>query len=310
MIVFLVFNDLSTDPIGPDIETARSFLEEFSLVLTDTRIKGRRILVAPPYFLQLQAGPGYSVGRWLGEYRDHDRRVRIKYLLDKRVDYAECPVGDQNEPEEVEYKFSGQPANGLSVAHCVDGLALSFWSDEKWNTTSLGLEKTWIADDDVETCIISVPHACRTSHLQVHEEWLQRKEPPSPSNGQQLWDRRAALFPSLDFCQSVEDQLTSLGGNQPRFRAVLRGFSDLQKYCNNWSTSNFDIHSLANASGESQPTLQMYSEERTFLCPDGEHRVFEWHLKRGDTRIHFFDFPASKRILVGYAGDHLRISSQ
>jgi hypothetical protein len=26
-------------------------------------------------------------------------------------------------------------------------------------------------------------------------------------------------------------------------------------------------------------------------------------------RIHFFDFPAAKRILVGYAGSHLRISS-
>jgi hypothetical protein len=27
-------------------------------------------------------------------------------------------------------------------------------------------------------------------------------------------------------------------------------------------------------------------------------------------RIHFFDFPAERRILVGYAGCHLRISSQ
>jgi len=52
----------------------------------------------------------------------------------------------------------------------------------------------------------------------------------------------------------------------------------------------------------------MYSAERTFLCPDGEYRLFDFHLKRWGTRIHFFDFPASKRILVGYVGDHLRIS--
>jgi hypothetical protein len=310
MTVFLVFNELSTDPVGQDIDTARTFLQEFSNVLTDQRIKGRKVLVASPYFLQLQVGPGYSVGRWLGEYRDHDRRVRIKYLLDRCIDYAECVAAYQNEPEEVEYKHAGQLAKGLSVAYIIDGLALSFWSYEKWNTTSLGLEKSWIANDDVETSSLSVPHACRTSHLEAHAEWLQHKEPPPPSNGQQLWDQRAVLFPSLDFCDSVEDQLTSLGGNHPRFKAVLRGLSDLQKYCNNWSTPNFDIHGLANASGESQPTLQLYSEERTFFCPDGEHRLFEWHLKRGDTRIHFFDFPASKRILVGYAGNHLRISSQ
>jgi hypothetical protein len=310
MTAFLVFNELSTDPVGQDIDTARTFLQEFSNVLTDHRIKGRKVLVAPPYFLHLQAGPGYSVGRWLEEYRDHDRRVRIKYLLDKSVDYDECVAGDHIEPEEVEYKFSGQLAQGLSVAHSIDGLALSFWSDEKWNTTSLGVEKSWIANNDVETSNLSVLHACRTSHLDAHKEWLQRKEPPPPENGQQLWDQRGFLFPNLDFCLSVEDQLTPLGGNQPKFKAVARGLSDLQKYCNSWSTPNFDIRALANASGESQSTLQMYSEERTFLCPDGEHRVFEWHLKRGDTRIHFFDFPTSKRILVGYAGDHLRISSQ
>ena len=310
MTLFLVFNELSADEVGADIDTARTFLQEFSNVLTDHRIKGRRVLVAPPYFLQLQAGPGYSVGRWLGEYRDHDRRVRIKYLLDRSVDYDQCVANAQNEPEEVEYKFSGRLAKGLSVAESIDGLALSFWSDEKWNATSLELEKSWIANGDVETCQLSVPHACRASHLGSHEEWLQRKEPPPPSNGQELWDQRGFLFPSLDFCHSVEDQLTSLGGNQPRFKAILRGLSDLQTYCSNWSTPNFDIRGLANASGESQPTLQMYSEERTFLCPDGKHRVFEWHLKRGDTRIHFFDFPASKRILVGYAGDHLQISGQ
>lgn len=310
MTVFLVFNELSADLIGPDVEAARAFLEEFSHVLTDARIKGKRVLIAPYYFLQLQVGPGYSVGRWLGEYRDHERRVRIKYLLDKSVDYDACGAGDQNDPEEVEYKYSDRLAKGLPVAHSLDGLALSFLSDEKWNTASLVLEKSWISDDDVETCTLSVPHASRTSHLDSHGEWLRRKEPPPPSNGRQLWDQRGSLFPSLDFCHSVEDQITALGGNQPRFKAVLRGLSDLQTYCNNWSTPNFDIHALARASGESHPTLRMYSEERTFLCPDGEHRVFEWHLKRGDTRIHFFDFPASKRILIGYAGNHLRISNE
>jgi hypothetical protein len=56
-----------------------------------------------------------------------------------------------------------------------------------------------------------------------------------------------------------------------------------------------------------QSTLNMYSKERTIRCPDGEKRVFQWHLKKGDTRIHFFDFPAAKRILVGYVGNHLPI---
>lgn len=312
MTVFLVFNELSRAPIAPDLNTARTHLEEFSNILTDQRIKGRKALVAPAYFLQLQVCNGYSVGRWLAETRggDHERRLRIKTLFDRYVVYSECISADQIEAQDVEYRRDGQPAEGLSVAFVVDGLALSFRSCHQWDTASIDLEKNWINNNDVETCTVRVPHACRTPHLEVHLEWLRRKEPPPPGNGRELWNGRVSLFPNLDFCDSVDDQITTLGGNEPRFKAALRGLTDLQNYCYSWDTGNFDIHRLANASGESQSTLDMYSDERTFLCPDGEYRLFEWHLKRGDTRIHFLDLPAPKRILIGYVGDHLRISSQ
>jgi hypothetical protein len=125
-----------------------------------------------------------------------------------------------------------------------------------------------------------------------------------------LWNDRGPLFPSLDFCDSVEGQIEALRGSERRFRDVVRGLRDLQKYCDSWDTGNVDIHRVPNASGESGPTLNMYGEERTIRCPDGQYRLFEWHLKRRDTRIHFLDLPAQKRILVGYVGDHLRISGQ
>lgn len=310
MSVFLVFNELSAIPMAPDLNRGRTSLEEFSNIVTDQRIKGRRVLVAPPYFLQLQVSDGYSVGRWLGEYADHDRRVRIKYLVDRRIDYNGCNPRDQLDPEDAEYRYGGQPTEGLPLAFSIDGLALSFWSSEQWNVSSVDLQKSWINNDDIETCTLSVPHACRAPHLEVHLEWLRRKESLPPSNGQELWDDRVVLFPSLDFCESVEGQITVLGENQPRFKSVLRGLVDLQNYCEHWDSEHFDIHRLLNASGESQTTLDMYSAERTFLCPDGEYRLFEFHLKRWGTRIHFFDFPASKRILIGYVGDHLRISGQ
>jgi hypothetical protein len=312
MTAFLVFNELSAIQMAPFLIDATNLLEGLSDVLIDERIKGPKVFVTPAHFLHLQLYAGYSIGRWLAQYSpgDREKRLRVKLLLDKRSDYSDCVALDELECGDVEYRCAGQNARGLFVAFAVDGLAISLCSSEQWNVASINLEKYWIGANDVQTRTHNVPHACRAVHLDAHAEWLVERQPPPPVNGAELWNRKLTLFPSLDFCGAVEDQIKILRGNEPRFKAVMRGLVDLQKYCDSWDTDNFDIHRLSNASGESQSTLNMYGPERTFQCPDGAYRLFEWHLKRWDTRIHFVDFPEAKRILVGYAGSHLRISSQ
>lgn len=306
MAAYLVFNELSAVAPAADLASGRRYLDEFSNILVDNRITGRKILVTPAGFLQLQVSAGYSIGRWLAELSDRDKRVRLTFLLDRRLKYDECLSSEQLDAQDVEYKYFDQIAQGLSAALIVDGLAISLWSDDRWNVASVSIEKSWYTDRDVETRDLDVSHACRVAHLGDHAEWLRRIQAPQPANGLQLWDQRAVVFPSLDFCDSVEDQIRNLGGDGPRFRSIMRGLRDLQNYCNGWRAGKFDIHALNNASGESGPTLEMFGDERTFRCPDGEYRLFEWHVKRNDTRVHFFDFPETKRLLVGYVGGHLR----
>ncbi len=308
MTAYLVFNELSITTGAANPSTGKEYLDGLAEILLDSRISGKKVFVTPSLFTQLQICKGYSIGLWLKQFspEDNDKRLRIKMLVDRCVRYDECiPTGDL-ESKDVEYTFVSEIAQGLSTAVLVDGLALSVLSAPQWDSAKLRISKSWIEAGDVETRNLDVLHACRAIHLDQHSEWLRQIKTPLPINGQQLCSQMEFLFPRLDFCDSVKDQVKNLGGDGRNFRAVMRGFWDLQKYCESWSGGGFDIHALSNASGESEPTLVRYSNERTFRCPDGEFRLFDWHLKRGDIRIYFFDFPNEMRLLVGYAGGHLR----
>ena len=67
---------------------------------------------------------------------------------------------------------------------------------------------------------------------------------------------------------------------------------------------------LIEVSGESEPTLNKYRKERTFLCPDGKERLFEQHAKirQHNWRIYFFSEVSGigmRKVIIGYVGTHL-----
>ena len=311
MGAFLVFNDLSASAMAPDQAGGIRVLDGLANVLLDSRIGAKKKLVTPPGFLELQLSTGYSIGRWLAQYSlgDRERRSRFRILVDRRIDYTDCVQNENIDSPDVEFRWSGAIARGLGTAFLADGLAVSILFDDTWNIAKVPIEKSWIEGDDVTTIALEVPHAACCAHLDYSSEWLLRTQVPLPTNGMQLWDQRGTLFPRLDFCASAQEQIKSLGGDGRPLRSAARGLQDLQNYCASWTAGGFDIHAINNASGESKATLEKYSAERTFRCPDGEDRLFDWHVKRGDTRIHFRELPEQRRVLVGYVGGHLRTVS-
>src|SRR5690348_10470759 len=167
MTAYLVFNELSASEAATRIEATRIF-DEFFRIVVDSKIKGRKALVAPPQFRQIQLCPGHSIGRLLANatHWTADRRLRIKILLDRCASYEDCAGGDgELDSGDVEYRCAGRTAQGLATALLVDGLALSLQSSEQWDAAKVDVEKAWVAAGDIHFRILPVRHASKAEHL-------------------------------------------------------------------------------------------------------------------------------------------------
>jgi hypothetical protein len=88
-------------------------------------------------------------------------------------------------------------------------------------------------------------------------------------------------------------------------RQVAKRLGELERYFAGWNGGAFDPRALPmKVTTEHEATLQQYAEERTFVCPDGQKRLFHWHARMtpGAWRLYFDPDPESRRAIVGYIG--------
>jgi hypothetical protein len=302
----LIVNELSLRPQFQDVEATRLSIEQFVAVLLDTVVcaRGRRELLYPSDILRSDLCEGYTFGRWIAELPQGSSiatRVRSLISKGKKFDEVEMP----NSPM-IEYRWADNVAVGFGLALELRGLALSIAGENSWTQSHIEVLKIYIGIDDIEEVRELIHHASNPGHLLEFVDFLRDRLHRVPETGSEIWAHRRELFPNLEFCDSVEVDLSEIIGPDERHSCVVRAFEDLENYCLQWRPGEpFQIRRLGAASGESEPTLKKYGELRKFVCPDGEKRLFANHIKRGPWRVHFREDSKSRKFLVGYAGKHL-----
>jgi hypothetical protein len=312
----MVLNELSLRSPVQDMYMARQQMSNLlSMMRMATKSGVNRVLRTHENFYAEQLAPGYSIANWRNDADvDREERRYFRSLTTKAPYWSDLQEpGIKDNFDLSEFRHRSVRADGLGFAYLIEALAVSLCSGEQWDVAHLELEASYLGGDtNVSTEQVTVVHASRVDHVLEHTIWIDDRLRTSVRDGVDLWARRDSLFPSLQFCDAVGDQLQSLTAGNPLLRSVVRRCFEFENYCRVWETGPFEAQQLpSKTSPESQATLQQFSRERTFLCPDGQERLFSWHVRLtpGAWRIHFFPVSETRTILIGYVGPHLRTAS-
>lgn len=305
----MVLNELSLRIPAADISTAQRLMSELISTVRKATTSGvKRVLRTADEINSIEIAPGYPVARWRNDPTvDREEQRFFKTLISKAPFWTDAAEEIRNDFDLSEVVYQGEEARGLCFALISDSLPISLNSEVRWNCSRLNLLVTRLEDEELIEEYLEIIHASCKSHIQEHAEWIKTRirEEIMDVDGLVLWNRRNELFPNLEFCENVSQQIQSLSPSNPMRRQVVKRLFELEEYCKSWSSGHFNLDNLpSKATPESETRLQQFREQLTFKCPDGEKRIFSLHLRMtpGVWRLHFSVELGPGKIIIGYIG--------
>ena len=305
----MVFNELSARTLAPDISTARQWMAE--LIRTMVAAKGcglKGIRIQADFYVMVLA-ENYPLSRWRNDNEvNREERTFLRTLATKTplsVDIPDIQIKIKVEDPGCELSLHGIQAEGFKVSYYLETLAISLNSESLWNSSCIKLELIQI-DENGELIeeSVEVIHASQKNHVLEHANWIQKRQQTGVTDGLELWNRRAELFSSLEFCDRVSQQIESLV-DPKMLRQVVRKLFELDELSKSWIDGALNLANLpSKASPESESRLKEFREQLNIQCLDGKKRIFSLHIRMtpGAWRLHFCTELGPGKIIIGYIG--------
>jgi hypothetical protein len=299
----MVLNELSLRSPANDYLTARKWMSDLiDTINVAAAHEVKKIIHVDRDVNDVLLAPGYPIARWRNDSQvDRDTRSFFRTLTTKLSFIPDLP----------EFWYREDQANGLGFAFQHEHIAISLRSMSDWYSGHLGLEVRYPEldeDGQLLTEYVEVIHASHSDHVVEHADWIKNRTKVIVKNGQDLWNNRVELFPNLQFCESVREQIWELLHGDLKLQPIMKRLSELENYCLNWHEGPFDTERIVSkVSPESEVTLYKYRSQHTFRCPDGKERIFSWHVRLtpGAWRIYFYPEKDMRRLIIGYIGSKL-----
>lgn len=311
MEIDLILNELSLRNPASDKRIACEWMSEFISSIKAIKAEGVKVqLRTQENFHTTILAPDYPIRRWLNDADEVERRF-VKSLVTKAPfsnDIANLEIKEIEDGTGLsEFRYQGKLALGLGIAHLLDTIAISFPSEDCWDCHCLSIEYKRIDEsEELINEIVDILHISHRCHVSKHSTWIKSHTRIEIIDGDDLWKKKEDIFPSLLFCECVQQQLTCLQYGNPVFKQVVKRLFELEEYCKIWTDGRLDYRNIpCKVSPESESRLQKFKDQLTFQCPDGIERVFSLHVRMtgaGAWRLYFSDEIGPGKIVIGYVG--------
>ncbi len=307
MNIEIFLNNLSASEFT-DVGVARQTMKTFiNTSIAFTHAGAKRGIRSTSDIHSISIAPNYSIAKWRNdpavtqEEKSYFRSLLTKYPVFEGMEAI------QDLANEFECKCNDIPALGLLGAYLLDGASISL-SSAPWDRAFLPAS-IYSLDSETNTVhhSINLRHASRPEHVAEHVDWIRKKKQDAILDGESFTKLAPTVFRNLQFAASAYANVKDLSGTDSKLRLALKKISDLNDVCSSWFAGPFPFERVPfKIDPESESTLNQFSAQRTFLCPDNQMRIFSDHFRlNSGWRVHLYVDSNERKIIIGYVGPHL-----
>ena len=308
----MILNELSAQFPRETITDGKQIMESF----LDTCFQVKKIIQNDSILLDkdyqsFELAKGYRIEQWRNDPTvEVESQRKFRSLLNKSVVYNSEEFEREHEFE-TEFQCRGSVSKGCLLVYETDGVAVSFLNEEYWKKSEIEGEYLELADDGtLKQYAVKIPNVSFDENIHLFKDYYEKKKDElrytDIVSGQDILNCASNMFPNLVFCENaIQGCKRNVGVSEAG--QVYKRLLELQRAAEIME-NKFDKDILPKATPESVVTLKRFSEEHTFLLPDGNKKVFSWHTRYTGGyagRIFFYPVPEKKIIYIGHVGSKL-----